>query len=91
FSGEIFSPDTDKPAGQSSRNPGMMIRYRDIWTPVKDIIDSQGISLNDLKEHALDKHRKELEEWKKRTEKEKKKREREEELRRQSYGWYRNP
>jgi len=72
-------------------NPGMMIRYRDIWTPVKDIIDSQGISLNDLKEHALDKHRKELEEWKKRTEKEKKKREREEELRRQSYGWYRNP
>ncbi|MBE0647134.1 MAG: UvrD-helicase domain-containing protein [Bacteroidales bacterium] len=72
-------------------NPGMLIRYRDTWTPVKDIIDSQGITLKELKEHSKEKQRKEMEAWSKKYEKEKKKREREEELRRQGYGYYRDP
>ncbi|NQV01134.1 MAG: hypothetical protein HQ542_00680 [Bacteroidia bacterium] len=72
-------------------NPHMLIRYRDSWTPVKDIIDSQGFNLQDLQEHSMDKQRKEMEEWKRKYEKQKKKREREEELRRQGYGYYRDP
>ncbi|MFH1160253.1 MAG: UvrD-helicase domain-containing protein [bacterium] len=69
-------------------NPRMLIRYRDSWTPVQDIIDSQGINLQDLKEHSMDKQRKEMEEWSRKFEKERKKREREEELRKQGHGWY---
>lgn len=69
-------------------NPAILIRYRDQWTPVKDIIDSQGITINELKEHSKEKQRKEMEAWSKEYEKQKKKREREEELRRQGYGWY---
>jgi len=69
-------------------NPRMLVRNCDTWTPVGDIIDSQGISVNDLMEHSLEKDRKEFEAWQKKYEKEKKKREREEELRRKGYGWY---
>ncbi|MBL7113188.1 MAG: UvrD-helicase domain-containing protein [Bacteroidales bacterium] len=71
-------------------NPRMLIRYRDSWTPVKDIIDSQ-ISLRELIDHSVDKQKKEMDELRRQWEKERKKREREEELRRQGYGWHRDP
>ncbi len=66
-------------------NPGMLIRFLDSWMPVKDIIDSQGASLNEMMEHSADKHMKEMEEMKRKWEKEKIKRDREEEQRRYAY------
>lgn len=67
-------------------NPQLLIRYGDTWMPLSEIIDSQGISLKDMRDHQTEKFTKELEERKRQWEKEKKKREREEELRNQGYG-----
>lgn len=72
-------------------NPAMLVRYRETWIPIGDIIDSQGINILDLTEHSMDKQRKEFDEWNKKYEKLRKRREREEELRRKGYGWYRDP
>jgi len=69
-------------------NSLMQFRYGDSWMLVRDILNSQGISLEDMIDHSVEKHTKEMEEQRRKWEKQRIKYEREEELRRQGYGWY---
>jgi len=73
-------------------NSSMQIRFVDTWMPVHEIINSQGISLNDIMTHSVEKQQKKIEESKRRWEKEQKKLEKEarerEQWERERYGWY---
>ncbi len=72
-------------------NPLMQIRCLDSWILIRDIINSQGISLEDMINHAKEKHKKEMEVYQRNWEKQKQKFEREEHVRKQRNGWYRDP
>jgi hypothetical protein len=69
-------------------NPTMQIRYMDSWVPADEIINCQGISVEDMISHSVEKEEKKIAEWKKNWEKEKIKREREEMMRQRRDGWF---
>jgi len=69
-------------------NPALQIRYLDSWVPVDEIINCQGISIDDMINHSVEKHVKETAEFNRKWEKEKLKREREEMMRQKRAGWY---
>ena len=73
-------------------NSSMMIRLGENWIPVHEIINSQGISVNDMKAHSEEKQRKLMEESRLRWEKERKKYEKErmerEQWDRERYRWH---
>jgi len=73
-------------------NSSMLIRFMDNWMPVHVIINSQGISLNDIMTHSEEKFQKKVEENRLKWEKERKKYEKEqrerEQWERERYGWY---
>ncbi len=72
-------------------NPHMQVRCMGDWILVSDIINSQGISLEDMISHSKEKHKKEMEESRRSWEKQRKKFEREEDLRKQRKDWYGDP
>jgi hypothetical protein len=72
-------------------NPHMQVRCMDAWILVKDIINSHGISHEEMMSHSVEKHTKEMEENRRNWEKQRKKFEREEHLRKQRKDWYGNP
>ncbi|MEI6434627.1 MAG: UvrD-helicase domain-containing protein [Bacteroidota bacterium] len=57
-------------------NPEMMIWKNDDWSLVNDIIENQGITVEEIKSYSFEKQKKDWEEWQKKVEKEKQKRER---------------
>jgi len=73
-------------------NSFMMVRLGEQWVPVHDIINSQGISMNDIMTHSREKQLKKMEENRLKWEKERKKYEKEqrerEQWERERYGWY---
>ncbi|TSA38181.1 MAG: hypothetical protein D4R64_03915 [Porphyromonadaceae bacterium] len=69
-------------------NPIMQIRYRDVWIPAHEVINSQGISLEDMINHSVEKQTKEYEEIRRQWEKESQKRGREEMMRRKRQEWF---
>ncbi len=71
-------------------NPIMQIRYGDSWIATQDIINSQGISIEEMMSHSVEKQKKEMEEMKKQWEKIRQKRAREEQYRQGKPGWYQN-
>lgn len=71
-------------------NPGMQIRYGDSWIAANDIINSQGISMEEIIDHSVDKGKKEMNQMRKKFEKMREKRVREEMLRQKRLGWYRD-
>jgi hypothetical protein len=75
-------------------NSSMLIRFADAWMPVHEIINSQGISLNDIMAHSEEKFQKKMEESRLKWEKERKKIEKEkrerEQWERERHGWYRD-
>ena len=70
----------------------MLIRSGENWIPVHEMINSQGISVNDIMAHSEEKQRKKWEENQRKWEKERKKYEKEqrerEQWERERYGWY---
>ena len=62
-------------------NPGLQIMYNEQWTAVSSISGNQDISEDEIREHSLEKQKREFEEHRKKFEKERKKRERE------RWGW----
>ncbi len=73
-------------------NSSMLIRSGENWIPVHEMINSQGISVNDIMAHSEEKQRKKWEENQRKWEKERKKYEKEqrerEQWERERYGWY---
>ncbi len=72
-------------------NPLMKIRYRDTWIPAQEVINSQGISLEEMINHSMEKQNKKVEEMKRQWEKQKIKLDREYMIRQQRQGWYKKP
>ncbi|MCX6268060.1 MAG: hypothetical protein NTW16_11975, partial [Bacteroidetes bacterium] len=70
-------------------NPYMQVRCIDSWILVSQMINSHGISLEDMISHSVEKHTKEMEENRINWEKQRKKFEREELLRKQRNDRYR--
>jgi hypothetical protein len=69
-------------------NPTMQIRYGEVWIPAHEIVNSQGISLEEIINHSLDKQNKEFEEINRQWEKASLKRAREEEMRQKRREWF---
>ncbi|MCK9205294.1 MAG: hypothetical protein M0P58_12800 [Bacteroidales bacterium] len=72
-------------------NSSMLIRFGETWIPVHEIINSQGISINDIKTHSEEKFKKQMEQsrlkWKKERKKIEKERKERELWEREQYGW----
>jgi hypothetical protein len=62
-------------------NPGLQIMYNEQWMAVSSISGNQDISEDEIREHSLEKQKREIEEHRKKFEKERKKRER------KRWGW----
>jgi hypothetical protein len=68
-------------------NPELQLRVKDSWIPVDEMINCQGISIEDIMNHSRDKHERDMEEYRKNWEKVKQKRERMAFLRQKRGGW----